>query len=168
MKAWLQLGYISRVFGTHGEVVAKTFHPQSQSLQFARRLKLCLKTGEERILTLRERKPLNEGWRLLLEGISTPEEARPLTGSRVWIAREDLEAPEEGEFFLEDWIGLKARLESGEVLGHVSSLLPMGEVPNIVIHNEEGKEWMVPWVAEYVLKLSMEEGYVVVRPPEWE
>lgn len=166
MKAWLQLGYVSRVFGTHGEVVAKTFHPQSQSLASARRLRFCLKTGEECILPLRERKPLNEGWRLSLEGISTPEEAKPLVGARLWVSREDLGQLEEGEFFAEDCIGLEARLESGEVLGHVSALLHMGEVPNWLIHNEEGKEWMVPWVEEYVPKLSLEEGYVVVRPLE--
>jgi len=168
MKAWLQLGYVSRVFGTQGEVVVKTFHPQSQSLQLVKRVRLCLKTGEERLLVLGKLGKLNEGWRLLLEGVSTPEEAKPLVGARVWVAREELGELEEGEFFLEDWIGLRACLESGEVLGHVSTLLYTGAVPNVVIHNEEGKEWMVPWVEEYVPKLCMEEGYVVVRPLELE
>jgi 16S rRNA processing protein RimM len=166
MKAWLQLGYVSRVFGTLGEVVVKTFHPQSQSLLSARRLQLRLKTGEERTLSLEGLSKLNEGWRLSLEGVSSPEEAKPLVGSRVWLPREDLGALEEGEFFLEDWIGLEARLESGEVLGHVSGMFHAGEVPNLIIHNAEGKEWMVPWVEEYVLRLCMEEGYVMVRPLE--
>jgi len=167
MKAWLQLGYVSRTFGTQGEVVVKTFHAQSQSLQLVKRLKFCLKTGEECIFCLQQLGKLNEGWRLLLEGVSTPEEAKPLVGSRVWLAREELGELEEGECFAEDWVGLEARLESGEVLGQVSALLYMGAVPNIVIHNAEGKEWMVPWVEEYVPRLSMEEGYVIVRPLEW-
>jgi 16S rRNA processing protein RimM len=166
MKAWLQLGYVSRIFGTQGEVVVKTFHPQSQSIRFAQRLQFRLKTGEERILALTGKKTLNEGWRLSLEGVRAPEEARPLLGSRVWVAREELGKLEEGEYFLEDWIGLEARLESGEVLGHVSTLLHTGTVPNLVIHGEGGKEWMVPWIDEYVPKLCMEEGYVVIRPLE--
>jgi 16S rRNA processing protein RimM len=127
-------------------------------------LQLRLKTGEERILSLEGCDKLNEGWRLSLEGVSSPEEAKPLVGSRVWLSREEMGELEEGEFFLEDWIGLEARLESGEVLGHVSSMFHAGEVPNLVIHNAEGKEWMVPWVTEYVPKLCMEEGYVVVCP----
>jgi len=168
MKAWLQLGYVSRVFGTQGEVVVKTFHAQSQSLQLAKRLRFCLKAGEERILVLKGFKPLNEGWRLQVEGVAAPEEAKCLVGSRVWVAREDLGKLEEGECFVEDCIGLKAQLESGETLGHVSTLLYAGAIPNLVIHNEEGKEWMVPWVEEYVPKLCLEEGYVVIRPLELE
>ncbi|MCL2626687.1 MAG: ribosome maturation factor RimM [Cystobacterineae bacterium] len=164
MKSWLQTGYVSRVFATHGEVVAKPFHVQSQSLRFAKRVRLCLKTGEERILGLRGRGSLSEGWRLLLEGIDTPEQARELVGARLWVAREEMPKLAPGEYFLEDWVGLEARLESGEVLGHVSTLLYAGPVPNLVIHGEGGGEWMVPWTDEYVPTLCMEEGYVVVRP----
>ncbi|MCL2012122.1 MAG: ribosome maturation factor RimM [Cystobacterineae bacterium] len=168
MKAWLQLGYVSRTFGTRGEVVVKTFDPQSQSVQLARCLQFRKRgLGEGYILALTGKRKLNEGWSISLEGLNTPEEARQLVGARVYIAREDMGVLQEGEFFLEDWVGLEARLESGETLGHVSTLLYVGPVPNLVIHNKEGKEWMVPWVDEYVPKLCMEEGYVVVRPWEW-
>jgi len=142
----------------------KAFYPQSQSMRLAKRLRLCLKTGEERILALKGRGNIREGWRVLLEGVETPEAARQLTGARVWVAREEMGELAPGEYFLEDWVGLEARLETGEVLGHVSTLLYAGPVPNLVIHDGGGGEWMVPWTDEYVPTLNMEEGYVVVRP----
>jgi 16S rRNA processing protein RimM len=101
------------------------------------------------------------------EGVYYRSSAEKLVGGTVLVFREDLDAPEEGEFFQGDLVGLTAVDESGQVLGVVEEIWQTGPVPNLVIRAEGKPELVVPFADEFVPTVEMEAGRIVIRPPEY-
>jgi len=101
------------------------------------------------------------------EGVESRTAAEKLVGSTVLVYREDLDAPEDGEFFQGDLVGLLAVDESGAELGTVEEIWQTGPVPNLVIRAEGKPELVVPFADEFVPSVEMEQGRIVIRPPEY-
>lgn len=171
MKPLLQLGYISRAHGIRGEIAVKPFDPGSESLLEVERLVLQPRgSSETREYKVESVRPTPKEFLLLLEGVLGRSAAEACVGSTVFVHREDLEPPAEGEFFQGDLIGLAAFDEQGVRLGTVEELWETGPVPNLVIRGENvvGEELVVPFVDEFVPTVSLAEGRLVVRPPVYE
>jgi 16S rRNA processing protein RimM len=95
------------------------------------------------------------------------EDAEALVGATVLVFREDLEPPEEDEYFQGDLVGLTAVDEAGNVLGRVEELWDTGEVPNLVIRAEGREEMVVPFADDFVSTVDIPGGRIVVKPPEF-
>lgn len=163
----LEMGYVARAHGLKGEVAIRTFDPGSETLDVVERLLLRTRSGEEREVWLEAVRPTPKENIVVLEGVETREAAEALVGSTVFVYREDLEAPAEGEYFLGDLMGLAAVDESGKELGKVVEIWETGEVPNLVIRAGKGAELVVPFADEFVPTVDMAQGRLVVRPPEY-
>ncbi len=168
MKALLQIGYISRAHGLNGEVVLKTFDPQSTVLEEVERLVLTLRGGEERELALAS---VGEapGSDLLLrfKKVSRRPEAEALVGSTVHVRREDVAPPAEGEFFHGDLVGLEAFAVDGRRLGVVAEVWSTGPVPNLCIRDGE-QELLVPFADEFVAAVDLPGKRITIVPPSYE
>jgi 16S rRNA processing protein RimM len=168
LEALLQLGYVSRAHGLHGEVVVRTFDPSSEALYEVERVVLQPRSGNEQELTLREVRQGPRGDLIVsFEDVSGRQRAEHLVGAKVFVRREDLPPPEEGEFFQGDPVGLKAFDEAGIELGVVAEVWSTGPVPNLVIRGPAVGELMVPFVDEFVPKVELEAGRVTIRKPEY-
>jgi 16S rRNA processing protein RimM len=161
-------GYISRAHGLHGEVVLKTFDPQSSVLDEVERLVLRTRAGDERELALASVGEAPGGDLLLrFKKVARREAAEELVGSTAHVHREDLEAPAEGEFFHGDLVGLEAVSPDGKRLGVVEEVWSTGPVPNLCIR--EGKaELLVPFAEDFVTKVDLAGGRIVIVPPTYE
>ena len=167
MEALLQLGYVSRAHGLNGEVVVRTFDPGSEALFEVEQVVLKPRSGNEQTLTLAEVRSGPRGDLIVsFEDVSGRQRAEHLVGSAVFVRREDLEPPGEGEYFQGDLVGLKAFDEAGEELGTVAEVWSTGPVPNLVIRGVVG-ELIVPFADEFVPKVEMEAGRVIVKKPEY-
>lgn len=160
---WLDIGYVARVRGLRGELVVKTFDPQSEALFEVDRISLRLASGEERLAEIAEVKAAGKELVLHLAGVSTREGAEALIGSTVRVAREELEPPGEGEYFQGDLVGLAAFDEQGNALGEVAEVWDTGPVPNLVIRGA-GTELLIPFADEFVPEVDLARRRVVVRP----
>ena len=104
-----------------------------------------------------------------LEGVGHRSQAAALRGEELRLDRRELDAPEEGEFYVGDLIGLIAKSEGGEVIGVVEETFetPAHEIL-VIRHKDEPAlpELYVPFTAEHVPELDLAAGLVVVRPPE--
>jgi 16S rRNA processing protein RimM len=168
VKPLLQIGYIARAHGLHGEVVLKTFDPQSTVLEEVERLVLVTRKNETKELKVTSVGE-SPGSDLLLSlgGIKQRLQAEDLTGSAVHVYREDLEPPAEGEFFHGDLVGLEAFTPEGQRLGKVEEVWSTGPVPNLCIR--DGKtELLVPFAEEFVPKVDLAAGRVTVIPLSYE
>ncbi len=79
--------------------------------------------------------------------------AEHLKGARIFISRADFPAPEEGEYYWVDLLGLAVVNREGVALGQVKDLLATGPQTTLVLAYEEaGKtlERMIPFVDAYV------------------
>lgn len=163
----LETGYVARAHGLNGEVGIKTFDPGSESLFEVDRVLLRLKSGEELTFTIDSIRNAAKEILVGFEGVESRGEAERLVGSTVFVYREDLEPPAEGEYFLGDLVGLTAYDEQGQVLGKVDEVWETGPVPNLIIRAEGKEELIVPFADEFVPFVDVKEGRLTVKPPEY-
>ena len=106
-----------------------------------------------------------KGFLLDLEGIGSNAEADSLRGEELLLDREELDAPEEGEFYVKDLVGLTAVNEAGEVLGTVEDTFETA-AHEVLVVREEKEVLYVPFTMEHVPEVDLEARQVVIRPPE--
>ncbi|HEY8206433.1 MAG TPA: ribosome maturation factor RimM [Myxococcaceae bacterium] len=162
----LEVGYVARAHGLSGEVGVKTFDPASTALLDVERALLRLKDGSGLELRIDSTREASKDLLIGFEGVEDRTRADGLVGATVFVFREDLEPPGEGELFQGDLVGLQAQTEAGEPLGEVVEVWNSGEVPNLVIRAEGREELMVPFAADFVVRVDEAEGLIVIRPPE--
>ena len=110
-----------------------------------------------------------KGFLLDLEGVGDRSRAADLRGEELRLDRRELDAPEEGEFYVGDLIGLIAKNDGGEVVGVVDETFETPAHEILVIRNKDEPalpERYVPFTAEHVPELDLAAGQVVVRVPE--
>ncbi len=168
MSELFQFGYISRAHGLAGEVVVRTFDPASTVLEEVDVVIAKLKDGTERKLTINDVREGPGGDLLVtIKGVQSRVQADLLRGSGVFVRREDLEEPDEGEFFQGDLIGLTAVTEEGTVVGTLEEIWSTGPVPNLVIR-KDAVETLIPFADDFVVKIDLEAKQIVVLVPQIE
>lgn len=122
--------------------------------------------GERRRILASRQTP--KGFLVDLEGIGDRNLAASLRGAELILDREELDAPEEEEFYVGDLVGLEAYDESGTRVGSIADVLetPAHEILVIRDGEEEPAERYVPFTYEHVPTVDQEKGRVVVNLPE--
>ncbi|MBL8047683.1 MAG: 16S rRNA processing protein RimM [Chthonomonas sp.] len=97
--------------------------------------------------------------RLKLKGITKVEQAEALKWESVCVAADDRPELYEDEYYTQDLEGLSLVLESGQVVGKVDRILA-GPAQDLIVTGEN----MIPMVREFVLKIDIKKGQIVIRP----
>jgi 16S rRNA processing protein RimM len=106
------------------------------------------------------------GFLVDLEAVGDRTGASALRGEELVLDRQELEAPGEGEFYVDDLIGLIAASVDGEVLGTVEESFETRAHEILVVRKEEEPDLYVPFTLEHIPEVDLVAGRVVVRPPE--
>jgi 16S rRNA processing protein RimM len=106
-----------------------------------------------------------KGFLLDLEGIENRADADSVRGKELFLDRGELDAPDEGEFYVADLVGLTAVNDSGEVIGPVLDSFETA-AHEVLMVREENEDLYVPFTMEHVPEVDLEAGRVVIRPPE--
>ena len=108
-----------------------------------------------------------KGFLLDLEGVESRADANPLGGEQLLLDREELDAPEEGEFYVADLVGLAAVNDAGEVVGTVADTFETAAHEILVVREvKEEQDLYLPFTLEHVPQVDLESRQIVVRPPE--
>lgn len=99
-----------------------------------------------------------------IDGITDRDQAASLTNLRLYVPRERLPAPADGEFYHADLIGLIAEDESGAVIGTVRGVENFGAGDLLEIARESGETVHVPFNDEFVPGVDIGAGKVVISP----
>ena len=97
-----------------------------------------------------------------LAGVGSPEAARKLKGSKVFVQRESLPEPEAGHYYLADLVGFEVVNEQGVVLGAVGRWLYNGAQDVMEVAGERTR-W-VPWIPSVVRNVDLQKKQIEV---EW-
>ncbi|MDQ4000828.1 MAG: ribosome maturation factor RimM [Actinomycetota bacterium] len=153
------IGVISAPHGVRGTLRVKSL---GAGRHLRRGVEPVVEGERRRILAARE---TPKGFLIDLEGIEDRDLAGSLRGSELLLGREELDAPEEGEFYVGDLVGLEAYEEAGARVGSVADIL---ETPahEVLVVQDYDEEIYVPFTFEHVPKVDLEGGRIVVRPPE--
>jgi len=100
-----------------------------------------------------------------VEGVADRDAAARLTGTRLYVDRDALPAPEEDEFYLADLIGLRAEAEGGALLGTVSAVEDHGAGSFLTLRDGEGRDALIPFTRAVVPVVDVAGGRVVIVPP---
>jgi 16S rRNA processing protein RimM len=108
-----------------------------------------------------------KGHLLDLEGVESRADAQPLRGEQLLLDREELDATEEGEYYVADLVGLTAVSDAGEVLGTVADSFETAAHEVLVVREVKGRQDLyLPFTMEHVPKVDLQTKRIVVRPPE--
>ncbi len=164
----LALGYVSRAHGLKGEVAVRTFDPASDALDYVPRVLVRPRVGPERTMVIESVRGASKETLVIFEGVQGRVAAEALVGASVLAFREDLEPPEEGQYFQGDLVGLAAVDEQGLEVGRVEEIWETGEVPNLVIRKAGApeSELILPFADDFVLSVDLPAGKLFVRTPE--
>lgn len=101
-----------------------------------------------------------------IEGVADRNAAEALRGLRLYVLRAALPAPEPGEYYHQDLIGLTAVLVSGERLGTVQAVHNFGAGDLLDITRDDGGSVVVPFTNAVVPTVDLKAGKLVVDPPD--
>ena len=105
------------------------------------------------LLQVREAKDHSDSVVACSEAIADRNAAESLKGARIFVPRSSFPAPQEGEYYWVDLIGLQVVNREGLVLGQVRDLMATGPQTVLVLQAEEaGKtvERLIPFVSAFV------------------
>jgi 16S rRNA processing protein RimM len=100
-----------------------------------------------------------------LKGVASRDDAVRLNGVELYIDRDQLPEPDEGEYYHADLIGLAAVSGAGEPLGKVVALHNFGAGDIIEIAPPQGPTLLLPFTNAVVPSVDIAGGRVVIELP---
>lgn len=127
----IELAAITGAHGVNGEVRLKLFGEGVEALS---QHKSFIARDNGRELKLTKIRSDNKGGAVArFAGVSNRNEAEKLRGTVLTVARDDLPALDEGEYYHADLLGLKVVTDTGEVIGSVLAIQNYGATDIIEI-----------------------------------
>jgi 16S rRNA processing protein RimM len=161
----LVVGRIGRPHGLRGEVTVE-LRTDSPEVRFAPGT--VLQTEPVRPAPLVVAAAKWHAGRLLLsiEGVADRTAAEELRNVRLVVDVPDDERPEDPEEFYDHQLaGLRAVTVAGEEVGVVAEVLHLPAQDVLAIRRPDGRESLVPFVAEIVPDVDLAAGRVLLDPP---
>ncbi len=149
MKAELEIGKALRPRGLKGELKVEIFTNSSDWLErFHGELKIDGKTYPVRKFT-------REGafGYLQLEGVDSVEKAEALRGKSIFASRECLPKLNEGEYYVEDVIGLDVIVD-GKCVGRITDVLQYGAA-DVYTAKQNEKSFSFPALKKLILSIDL-------------
>ncbi len=107
-----------------------------------------------------------KGFLVDLEGVEDRAGAAACTGEDLVLDRSELDAPEEGEFYVGDLLGLDVYDAAGTRVGSVADLFETPAHEVLVVQDEESGRTYVPFTFEHVASVDPKRGRIVVTLSE--
>ncbi len=163
------VGLIVKVFGIKGDVIVKPTTDDPGRFRrlrkvFVARLPLAgaaTDRPQESALTVERASVKPQGVRVKLGGIDDRTAASRIVGSYLCVQSEERVRLPEGSFFVHDIVGLRVVDAAGEAIGVVKEVLRL-PANDVYIVDHSGREVMIPAVGEFVKKVDLASGSMVV------
>jgi len=158
------IGKVTRPHGVRGELKVLAGEGCSGAWCEARRVWLGRDARSAKAFALRRARPGGRAFILSLEGVDSIEAAEELRDLSLFVARDELPQPDEGEWYVEDLLGLRVEDPRGKVLGELKSIFDNG-AHEVYVVARAGRELLVPAVEGVVLAIEPAAGRIVLEPP---
>ncbi len=158
----VSVGVITGAHGVKGEVKLRSFTSDPAGIAVYSPLENGL--GERiEIVKLRTQ---TDGFIAVLKGVADRNAAEALKGTELFVPRERLTEPQEGEVYLSDLIGLEV-WEGDNRLGNVLATPNYGAGDLIEVKAEGRKDTvLIPFSETFVVSTDLKGGKIVVVLPE--
>lgn len=157
---FLMVARVLRAWGIRGDVKIQPFTDRPEDFK---RFKQVYVGEQHRPWEVQSFRPYQGSWLLHLQGVETRNDAEALHGQTIWIEREQ-RVVEQGEFLIDQIIGLKVITTNGEELGAVVEVIATGANDVYVVQGT--REILLPARSEVVRDIDLARGVMVVELPE--
>jgi 16S rRNA processing protein RimM len=160
---WVELGRIGSPYGVRGWVHVESFtEPPDRLLEYPQ-WHLRAATGERVTRRVIEARPQGQHFVARLEGLEDREQAARLRGAFIEVARSELPAPGERQYYRADLIGCAVRTLEGVELGEVQYFVdaPAGAV---MVVKGEREHWVLA-SPTHLRKVDLEARSIIVDWP---
>ena len=158
----VEIGMITAPLGIKGEVKVKSYAEDPSRFKKIRSIGLKTSRGfEEHEI---EKARISGGMVVLkLAGVDDRDAAERLRQADVFMDSDDLEEIPEGQHYIRDLLGLEVvSYESDEKLGVLGDVLTDRPQDVFVVRREDGSEFMIPSVPEFVREIDEKKGVIKV------
>jgi len=154
------LGKISGIYGVRGWVRVYSYtRPRDNIIRY--RCWYLKQADDWKPVQVAEARVHGKGVIARLEGCEDRDAAQALMGCEIGIDRDQLPAPEPGEYYWSDLQGLQVVTLDGEPLGTVDYLMETGANDVLVVKGE--RERLIPFVSgQVVVEVDQEKGEIRV------
>ena len=153
---------VGKVVSTHGVMGEVRVQPWADSPQFLCQFKTLYVDKALVPYTVERARPHKNMAIIKFEQVYDVPSALAMRNAVLYIDRDDAHLPE-GTFFLADVIGIEARdTASGAILGRVADVLTL-PANNVYVVRGGPRELMIPAVDEFVPKVDVDGGYMLVN-----
>tara|TARA_Y100001968_G_scaffold203684_1_gene187010 strand:- start:5223 stop:5783 length:561 start_codon:yes stop_codon:yes gene_type:complete len=161
----VRVARVGRTWGVHGHLIVRLDNPESEQSWCDQ--VIWLRGEAWPMAPVEVNNWLKKGAKLLIQfaGVSTPEEARAVTGLELWVPRENLAETLQNEHYVNDLLGMRVVDEKRGLLGHIAQVFPAGGADIWVVRGEQG-ESMIPAVRDFIRSVDLQDRVVQVAYPE--
>lgn len=161
-KRRILVGRVVGAFGIRGEVKLESWTEPRSAIFGYRPWILRDARGDERELTTVRGRQVGKGLSAEIPGVEDRDAAEAMRGTEVWVPREALPKPAEGEFYWADLEGLEVMNVDGRAMGRVSHIFATG-ANDVLVARDGDREWMIPFVRpQYITAIDLDAGRVTV------
>jgi 16S rRNA processing protein RimM len=153
------MGRVAAPFGVKGWLKVRAYTQEADALADFETVWLKLADGWQ-AFTLEEVELSQKGLKVRFPGIEDRTQAERLRGCEIAVARAELPALEEGEFYWADLVGFAALTPSGERLGEITGFMEAGANEVVIVRGE--REHLIP--AAMIVEVNAAAGQVTL---EW-
>jgi len=167
----LVVGHVARAHGTKGEVFVWPLTDQPENV-FAEGEAVILGDSEggmgEDAMTVEvdRARPFKRGLLVGFDGYPDRTAVEPFAGRYLLRPRETLAAPEPGEWYYHELLGLEVETVSGESVGRVREVFELDPTDMLDVVNDAGKSRLIPFAERIVRQVDVAGGRLVIEPPD--
>lgn len=160
----LVVGRIGHAHGVKGEVSVEV-RTDDPDRRFAPGSVLVTDPPDKGPLTVAAARPHHGRLLVAFEGYADRTAAETLRGTLLVVDAATAGETEDGEWWDHDLVGLAAVTTGGVALGAIADVIHVPGPPLLSIVDDDGREVLVPFVAEIVPEVDVAAGRIVVAPP---
>jgi 16S rRNA processing protein RimM len=122
-------------------------------------------SGERITRRLTDGQPHGDRLVAKLEGVEDRDAASALTGAVIEVQRAELPPPGERQYYRADLVGLAVRNLQGVQMGNVAQFVDAPSGPVMVVRDADGREHWVLAMPQYLRKVEIDAGLILVDWP---
>jgi 16S rRNA processing protein RimM len=166
MSRLIPVGKITRTHGLRGAVKVFPYGETLDELEPGGKLYLYSASNPKPSeLTLVHSRCQGKFRILQFEELPEVEAAQRVVEQEVFLSEECLPATSEGEYYHYQLIGLRVETTGGEHVGILSGIIETGS-NDVYVVGRFNREVLIPATAEVILEVDLQEGRMVIEPPE--
>lgn len=156
---YIEVGKIVNTHGVRGEV---KLNPSIDYVEELTDIKtFYVKTKTDIIKLAAERVRIHKNCAIIkLSGVDTMSEAEGYRGKTFFIEK-DMDLPE-GEYYIEDLIGLSVLAENEGDIGVITDIFSTGAHDVYEVTTQAGQKVLIPAVSQFIKEINMEKKQILV------